>query len=76
MTPDRRHALQLLAERPGGCTEALMLARGVTPKIIIELVEAGLATAQTEHMHAGRCAIDVARFRITDAGRRALAEGS
>ena len=42
---------------------------------LAKLVEAGLATAKTEHMLAGRRGVDVTRIRITDAGRRALAAG-
>ena len=34
----------------------------------------GLATAQVERVVAGRKSIEVARVRITEAGRRALAK--
>ena len=68
--PDRRQALELLAACPDGCTEALMLANGFTAELLVELVTAGLATAQTERMI--RRSIEVARVRITEAGRRML----
>jgi hypothetical protein len=41
---------------------------------MVELVRAGLATAQTERAVAGGRAIEVARVRITEAGWRALVE--
>jgi hypothetical protein len=66
-------ALTLLAECANGCSEAIMLAHGFTPKLIANLVCAGLATARAEHMHCGGRAIELTRLRITAAGRRALA---
>src|SRR4029077_14611734 len=39
---------------------------------IVALVQAGRANAQTERIFAGVHMIEVARMRITDAGRRAL----
>ena len=49
-----------------------MLANGFTAELLVELVTAGLATAQTERMIAAGRSIEVARVRITDAGRQAL----
>jgi hypothetical protein len=69
--PDRRPALELLAGSPHGCTEAMMLAHGFTIPQLVELVRAGLATATAERMVAGNRTIEVARVRITEAGRRA-----
>jgi hypothetical protein len=71
--PDRRRALELLASCRDGCTEAIMLAHGFTIEQMVELVRAGLATAQAERVVAGGRTIEVARVRITEAGRRALA---
>jgi hypothetical protein len=65
-------ALELLASCRDGCTEALMLAHGFTIEQVVELVRVGLATATTERMVAGNRTIEVARVRITEAGRRAL----
>jgi hypothetical protein len=43
---------------------------------MVKLVRDGLATAHTEHMIGGsRATIEVARLRITDAGRRLLTGG-
>ena len=60
---------------PHRCSEAVLLAHGFRPRLIPELVRTGLATTQTEHVHGGGRVIDVSGIRITDAGRRALAEG-
>jgi hypothetical protein len=69
---DRRRALELLAGgAKQGCTEAFLLAHGVTVKMLAEMVRAGLATAQIEAARAG----SQTRVHITDAGRRALSPG-
>ena len=70
----RRRALELLAASPGGCTEAIVLAHGFTTDFLVDLIRVGLATAQTERAVAGGRTMQVTSMRITDAGRRALAE--
>ena len=70
-TPDRRRALELLASSRDGVTEAMMLAHGFTVEQMI--VHAGLASATAERVVAGGRAMEVARVRITEAGRKALA---
>jgi hypothetical protein len=72
--PDRQRALQLLASCRDGCTEAIMLAHGFSIDLMVELVRAALATATAERVVAGKREIEVARVRITAAGRKALAE--
>jgi hypothetical protein len=72
--PDRRRVLELLASCPDGCTEALMLAHGFTIEQMVELVRTGLATATAERFVAAGLKLEIARVRITQAGRRALAE--
>jgi hypothetical protein len=72
--PDRRRALELLAGSPTGCTEALLFAYGITVEMLVGLIEAGLASTQAERVRAGSKTIEVARMRITEAGRQALAE--
>jgi hypothetical protein len=44
----RRRALELLAGGRDGCTEAVMLVHGFTVGMMVELVNAGLASASTE----------------------------
>src|SRR5262249_34346683 len=68
----RRRALELLEASIDGCTEAIMLAYGFKTELLVELVNAGLATASTERMVAGGRRIEVTRMRITGAGRQAL----
>jgi hypothetical protein len=71
--PTRRRALELLAGcGQQGCTEAIMLAQGFTVEFLTELVRDGLATATAERVMAGAKQIEVARVRITEAGRKAL----
>jgi len=72
--PDRRRALELLAASHDGATEAIMLAHGFTVELLVELIRAGLATATTERLVAGERAMEVARVRITEAGRQVLAD--
>ena len=69
---NRRRALKLLAESPGGCTEAIMLAHGFPLDMLADMIRAGHASAHAERMVAGGRAIDLTRMRITDAGRWAL----
>jgi hypothetical protein len=52
----------------------MMLAHGFTTPQIVELVRAGLATATAERVVAGRRSVEVARVRITEAGRKVLSE--
>ena len=68
----RRQALELLEASIDGCTEAIMLAYGFKTELLVELVNAGLATASIEGTVAGTRRIEVTRMRITAAGRRAL----
>ena len=73
--PDRVGMLELLAGcGAAGCTEAAMLAHGFTIPDMVELVRARLATANPERVMAGSTKMEVARVKITDAGRKALAE--
>jgi hypothetical protein len=72
--PDRRRALELLAGSRDGATEAIMLAHGFSVAQMVALVRAGLATATAERVVAGGRTMEVARVRITEAGRRVLAE--
>jgi hypothetical protein len=50
-----------------------MLAHGFTIPQMVELVRAGVATATAERVRAGNKTMEVARVRITETGRRALA---
>jgi hypothetical protein len=54
---------------------SLMLAHGFTVADMVELIAAGLATAAPERVVAGSKTTEVARVRITAAGRRVLEKG-
>ena len=68
----RRRALELLASCADGCAEAILVAHGFTVEQMVELIRIGHATAQTERVIADGRAVEVARLKITEAGRRAL----
>jgi hypothetical protein len=51
----------------------MMIAHGFTIPQMVELVRTGLATASAERMRAGKHEMEVARVRITKAGRAVLA---
>ena len=53
-----------------------MLANGFTIDLLVELVRDGLASATAERVVSGRETIEVARVRITEAGRKALHDTS
>jgi hypothetical protein len=72
-SPDRRRALDLLADSPNGCTEAVLLAHGLSRELLVDLIDDGFATASAERVPAGGREIEVTRVRITVAGRRAIA---
>src|SRR5258708_39736260 len=56
---DRRRALELLASCRDGCMEAIMLAHGFSIDMMVEMVNAGLASVTTERASdRGRPAAD------------------
>jgi hypothetical protein len=67
---DRRRALELLASCRDGCTEAIMLAHSFTVAQMVELRRA--RNRERRARVAGGRPIEVARVRISEAGRRAL----
>jgi hypothetical protein len=70
--PDRIRALQLLASCDNGCPEGILYAHGFAISDMVELVHAGLAKASAERVIAGSRTMELARVRITAAGRRVL----
>jgi hypothetical protein len=73
LSPNRRRALELLANSPDGATkETLVLVHGIDRDTIAGLVRTGLATARRESVTAGSKTISSKRYRITNAGRMAL----
>ncbi len=71
--PDRRTTPRARApRRPRGYTKTGLLADGFTADMLADLVREGLATAQGETLRVGGRPIRAERYRITDAGRRAI----
>jgi hypothetical protein len=73
MTADERRLLEMLAGTKDGASEALLLVHGVSPQTIVNAVRARFATLAAERKLAGQSTVEMARVRITDARRRALA---
>jgi len=76
LKPEGRRALELLAPCRNGSTETMMLAHGFSIDMMVELINSGLATVQTERFVAADYQGERARMRITQAGRRALVWGN
>ena len=74
MTNDEHRLLELLAKSADGATDALLQAHGFKLDVLISIVSAELATAQPERALSAGKAVGGTRVRITDAGRRALAD--
>ena len=75
LTQDERRLLELLATSDDGCTEAFLQgAYGFMLDLMIGVVRAGLMTATAERDIAAGEPVHITRVRITDTGRRALAE--
>jgi hypothetical protein len=72
--PYQRRALTLLAGcGSGGCTERVMRMHGFTAYQLAELVRVGFATTTVERMvDEWRQLLEVKRFKVTEAGDRAL----
>ena len=74
VTSEQHRALALLADNPRGCLETVLIdVEGFTVDALAELVRVGYVSLAPETMRASRRKIEVARVRITDAGRRAIA---
>src|SRR5262245_20172539 len=68
---DWDRALVLLADSPDGMTEAMLVrVHGVPIDVLVELIDAGLATVMVEKLARPR--IEIARLTITPAGREAI----
>jgi hypothetical protein len=72
-TADERRLLEILAGSDEGCTDAFLTAQGFPLKVILGVIGNKFATTQAERTFAAGKPVDVARVRITDAGRRTLA---
>ena len=74
VTSEQHRALALLADTPRGCLETVLIdVQGFTVDALAVLVRVGYVSLAPETVRAGGRKIEVARIRITDAGRRAIA---
>jgi hypothetical protein len=74
LTDEQRRPLRLLARSPTGYTEAIMLSHGFESATLGQLVLDGLISVEARNLTAGRRRMKVCWLRITDAGRKAIAE--
>jgi hypothetical protein len=69
----QRRALEMFADAGlNGCTDSALLAHGFKIELLIRLARDGFTTTAFERVTEGRLTVDVARTKITDAGRRAI----
>jgi hypothetical protein len=69
---EQRRALTMLATSGrDGATRQLLTAHGFSAALIASLVNQGLASLMHEKVRAGGKVVEVAKVRITAAGRRA-----
>jgi hypothetical protein len=71
-TDEQRVALQMLATSRHGCSLSTVMALGFAYEMLQDLVRAGWASAQRDAVGAGKT--KVAHLRISNAGRKAIAE--
>jgi hypothetical protein len=71
LSDEQLRALRFLARHPGGCTEAVLLEQGFTTGQLGHLVFEGLAKLRGG---AGRTSPRFLRVKITEGGRKAIAE--
>lgn len=67
----RRRALELIALRPEGCTEAVLAAENIPAAVLIELVRSGLVVARKERIEDE--GVETTRVWINATGMRVLA---
>jgi hypothetical protein len=75
LSTEQRQALRLLVCAPRGLAEATLVnAYGLKSDLLTGLVDLHFAEVVTGTAAAGAGSIDIARVRITNAGRRALGD--
>jgi hypothetical protein len=71
LSDEHLRALRFLAQHRGGCSEEVLLAQGFTAGQLGYLVSAGFAKLRRAGGHAS---MRLLRVKITEAGRKAIAE--
>jgi hypothetical protein len=74
LTDEQRRALRLLARSQIGCTEALLMAHGFELAMLGKLTVDGFVEFDAHETMAGSRLVKAFWLRITDAGRKAIAE--
>jgi hypothetical protein len=74
LSDEERRALELLAGHSDGCDEAVLLAQGVTVGQLAGLVIDGFATGSVARVALDGREKPVVWMKITEEGRRAIAE--
>ena len=69
LTGEQISALEMLAGRPDGCTEAALKANGFSIGLLGVLIRAGFATATPGVVKAGNRTLGVVILAITEKGR-------
>jgi hypothetical protein len=76
LSPEQRRALAMLATGGhNGETQPFLVAHGFGGAMITELVNRSMLIMTLEKIRAGGKMIEVAKVRITEAGREALGAG-
>jgi DNA-binding PadR family transcriptional regulator len=73
LTTSQREALKLLANEADGFTVPFLLSHGCSVTALRRLARCGLAVTDRVRTPGKRKALTVARLRISEAGRKALA---
>jgi len=74
LTVEQRRALAMIADGGlNGCTEGILRVHGFSIALLSRLVRDDLITITAERVRVGDQSIEVAKFRLTEAGRAALA---
>jgi hypothetical protein len=68
----QRQALRLIADNRAGITAPVLAARGCDRDTLSILIRAGFVTEVMERVLAGDRAIEIFRFKATEAGIQAL----
>jgi hypothetical protein len=74
LTAEQYRALAMLADAGlNGCTEGMLRVQGFSIGLLSRLVRDDLVTVTPERVRVGGELLEVAKFRITEAGRQAMA---
>ena len=74
LTAEQHRALAMIADAGlTGCTDGMLRVQGFSIGLLSRLVHNDLVTVTLERVRVSGGLIEVAKFRITEAGRQAMA---